>query len=139
MFPEPYAHPIICRCKHIATTDHLCQGLDVPKKSTLYSWRVDFDLASMVFARMTKFNMDKVWRVHIRLDASPQFGRDWLMGEVDLMCLEGAKTWADLQAAGRLQTRLLVCQTLGARAAGVAVKTKKLLHMLSLATCLQTD
>lgn len=94
---------------------------------------MDFDLATMIYARMTKFTMSKNWRLHVRLDASPQFGKDYLMGEVDILNLDGVQNWADIQQGGSLTTRLLVCQTLGARAAGVAVKAKKLLHMLSLA------
>ena len=54
------------------------------------------------------------------------------MSEVDLVYPENVKCWKDLGQDGVIHTRLLVGQTLGARASGVVVKTRKLLHQLSL-------
>lgn len=90
----------------------------------------------MLFARAHRFNLDKPWYVHCRLDASLQYGKDYFMSEVDIVHPTQVKSWKDLAAPGTVYTRLLVGQTLGARASTVVIKTKKLLHQLALDSCL---
>lgn len=65
------------------------------------------------------------------MDASPQYGRDYFMAELDLVYTKGITQWNQL-GRDQLVTRLLPGQVLGARSTGLAQKTKKLLHMLSL-------
>ena len=110
------------------------QGTFVPKKTALYFYRISLDLCSMLWARRHRFNLDRPFYCHLRLDASPQFGRDYCMAEADLIYPHNVNSWRDLALGGEgvLYTRLLVGQSLGARAAGVVVKTRKLLHQLSL-------
>lgn len=90
------------------------------------------DLCSMLFARTHVFNLDKTWYAHIRVDSSPQFCRDYFMAECDLVCPSGISTWGDLGHNAALVSRLLVGQGIGARAANVTIKTRKLLHSLAL-------
>ena len=108
------------------------QGVNVPKKTSLYNFRISLDLASILFARSFRFGLHTTWYIHCRLDASLQFGKDYFMTEADVVYPATVNTWSDLAAPGVVYTRLLVGQTLGARASGVAVKTKKLLHQLAL-------
>lgn len=55
-----------------------------------------------------------------------------MMSELDLVYPSNVKSWEDVGGDGVVYTRLLVGQTLGARASGVVVKTRKLLHQLAL-------
>lgn len=106
-----------------------------PKKNAIYDYRVTLDLATMLFARGYYFSLCEEWWVHIRLDSSPQFGRDYFMGEVDVIYPKDVKNFASLEKGKlvtELVTRMLPGQCLGARATGLAVKTRKLLHMLAL-------
>lgn len=88
----------------------------------------------MMWARKHRFGLSTPWFLHCRLDASLQFGRDYMMSEVDIVSPANVSSWQGVGGDGVLYTRLLVGQTLGARASGVVVKTKKLLHQLSLAS-----
>ena len=110
----------------------VAKDISVPKHATLYHYRVDLDLASMLWARKYRFGLEAKWVVHCRIDSSPQFGRDFLMGECDIVYLAGVGSWLDIGWEGVLYTRLLVGQMVGARASGAMVKTRKLLHALSL-------
>ena len=110
----------------------VAKDISVPKHATLYHYRVDLDLASMLWARKYRFRLEAKWVVHCRIDSSPQFGRDFLMGECDIVYLAGVGPWLDIGREGVLYTRLLVGQMVGARASGAMVKTRKLLHALSL-------
>lgn len=108
----------------------------MPKKSSLYLYRINLDLATMLFARSHRFSLATTFYVHCRLDASLQYGRDYFMSEVDIVYPSHVKTWKDLALPGVLYTRLLVGQTLGARSSSATIKTKKLLHQLALDSCL---
>ena len=61
------------------------------------------------------------------------------MSECDLFYPSGVRCWKDVSADGVLITRLLVGQTVGSRAAGVAAKTRKLLHQLQLVFLLEVQ
>lgn len=111
------------------------EGFSVPKKSSLYSYRITLDLATMLFARSHRLNLSTPWFIHCRLDASLQYGKDYFMSEADIFYPERVTTWQDVATPGILYTRLLVGQTLGSRASGVVIKTKKLLHQLALDSC----
>lgn len=92
----------------------------------------------MLFARSHRFGLDIPWYLHCRLDSSPQYGKDYFMAECDIFYptkVQPVKTWKDVAVPGVIHTRLLVGQTLGARASGVIVKTQKLLHQLALDPC----
>ncbi len=67
----------------------------------------------------------------VRIDSSPQYGRDFLMAELDVLYTNNVTAWADI-GPQQLITRLLPGQTLGARSSGLAHKTRKLVHMLAL-------
>ena len=113
-----------------------CKEISIPKKSILYKYRIDLDLATMLWARKNIFNLQSNWFVHARLDASLQYGKDYFMTECDIFRPDDVQTWNDVAKPGHLVTRLLVGQGLGARASSVIVKTQKLLHQFSLEPCL---
>ena len=113
------------------------EGISVPKKSSLYSYRITLDLATMIFARSHRLNLSTPWFIHCRLDASLQYGKDYFMSEADIFYPEHVTTWQEVATPGILYTRLLVGQTLGSRASGVVIKTKKLLHQLALDSCFE--
>lgn len=104
----------------------------MPKHTALYKYRVDLDLATMLFARKHDFGLSASWFAHVRLHSSPQYGRDYLLSECDLFYPTHVQSWDDVSREGVLKSRLLVGQMVGARAAGVIVKTKKLFHALEL-------
>ena len=126
---------ILFPCIVFDVTVSQLKELSIPGHSVLYRYRIDVDLATMLRAREHVFPEQSSWFVHCRLDSSPQFGKDYFMTECDVVRPESVQTWADLHNEGVLVTRLLVGQSLGARASGVIVKTQKLLHQLSLETC----
>ena len=56
----------------------------MPKKSILYQFRQNVDFCSMLWARRHLFSSDlPPWHTHLRLDSSPQFARNYLVGELD--------------------------------------------------------
>ena len=59
-------------------------NISIPKKSILYKYRIDLDLATMLWARKNIFNLQSNWFVHARLDASLQYGKDYFMTECDI-------------------------------------------------------
>ena len=73
---------------HPDLADHIGrQQIRLPKKSILYDFRLSLDFASMLYARKHIFNETLDYHLHLRLDSSPQFNRNYLVGEVDLICL----------------------------------------------------
>ena len=122
-------------CDHCVIKD-----ISIPKHATLYKYRIDLDLASMIWARKHRFGVDTKWYLHCRLDSSPQFGRDYLMTEVDIFYPSSTLLrWQDMSKEGVLYTRLLTGQMVGARASGSIVKTRKLLHTLAMAARICLD
>jgi hypothetical protein len=75
------------------------------------------DLASILFARTAWFPDGGNFACHLRLDSSPQFGKDYLNGEADIVFLDNLRSWE--QAAALLIIRMLVSQLIGARASGL--------------------
>ena len=115
----------------------LCQELDnlrLPSVSLLYDSRITIDLACMLYARETIFSKraDSLapWVVHLRADSSPQFGRDFLVVQADVVRLSTG-TILDCNSAS-ITKRLLPIQCVGSRAAGEHQKLEKLMHSMSL-------
>ena len=108
----------------------------MPRHSTLYKYRVDLDLCSMLFARRFRFAVAQSWFCHLRLDSSPQYNKDYLMSECDIFYAGevDVNQWSDISRDSDrvLLTRLLVGQMVGARSSGTIHKTKKLLNALTL-------
>ena len=81
---------------HEDLSAHLAQWpLRMPRKSALYDWRRNIDFASMLFARQFVFPPDGSWCTHFRLDSSPQFSRDYFVGELDRLSLEEVSCQTD--------------------------------------------
>ena len=121
---------LLDRCSTMMLTPSLCEHSKrmrkpVPSMSSLYRWKVDMDLASMLWARTHVFSGDYI--CHLRFDSSPQFGRDDLMREADVLTgLPQAWPVEDLCA------RLLPPQNVGSRASSAAFKMQKVRRMLAL-------
>lgn len=73
---------------HPELAHHLSiQKLRLPQKSAIYDFRLAVDFCSMLYARDHVFNADAEYTLHLRLDSSPQFNRNYMVGEVDRVCL----------------------------------------------------
>ena len=69
------------------------QGVRLPKRSLLYEFRLNCDYASMLWAREFLFNVSEgseMWHTHLRIDSSPQFNKNFLVGELDRICTQEA-------------------------------------------------
>lgn len=105
-----------------------------PSRWVLSRCRLEFDFASMIFARKFLFHPDLQWFIHLRADASPKGGRDFLVSEVDYCQLpaESPQHICRLLENGRIQIRLLPLTTIGAKAASSVHKGFQLLKVLSM-------
>ena len=115
--------------------DHLLQqGIRAPSRWALSRGRLEFDFASMVFARKFLFHPDLQWFIHLRADASPKGGRDFLVSEVDYCHLpaQSPQHISRLLENGRIQIRLLPLTTVGAKAASAVHKGLLLLKALGM-------
>ena len=68
------------------------QGLKLPKRTLLYEYRLNCDFVSMLWARDYLFKVgpgEPKWHTHLRIDSSPQFNKNFLVGEVDRICIDG--------------------------------------------------
>jgi hypothetical protein len=75
------------------------------------------------------------WVGHLRADSSPQYGKDYLVAEMDVVDMAQLTEASDRTAVPKdlaLATRLLVIQLVGVRAASSSRKARKLLNALSL-------
>ena len=67
----------------------------MPQRSSLYNYRLYVDYCSMLYARDHVFptgpSADIEWCTHFRLDSSPQFGRNYLVGELDRISVKHAR------------------------------------------------
>ena len=62
----------------------MASGIRVPQKSVLYEFRQCVDYCSMLWAREHLFHSSlQPWFTHLRLDSSPQYARNYLVGELD--------------------------------------------------------
>ncbi|CAE7661592.1 unnamed protein product [Symbiodinium necroappetens] len=86
------------------------------------------------FAREYVYGDRDDWIMHVRVDSSPQFNRDYLVSEVDVVSLD--KTFSSeldtaMQDVG-FATRIMPLQILGRRATNTAYKYRALLRALRL-------
>ena len=82
------------------------KGITIPKKTSLYKYRISIDLATILWARRHRFGLDRPFYVHCRLDASLQYGKDYFMSEADIVYPEGINSWQDVSREGTLYTRV---------------------------------
>ena len=105
-------------------------SLRLPSASLLYDARITLDLATMLYARETIFSesadVSQPWSLHIRADSSPQFGRDFLVCQADVVHVGTKATDATICK------RLLQIHCVGSRAASANQKLEKLVHALKL-------
>lgn len=109
---------------------HLAESFNVmrlPGSSILYDSRISMDLACMLFARERIFSK-KVppWVIHLRADSSPQFGRDYLVIQADIV------TYGINFESTNIVKRLMPIQCVGSKASGAHQKLEKLVHSLAL-------
>ncbi|CAE7327274.1 CELA2A, partial [Symbiodinium sp. CCMP2456] len=114
----------------------LQQQLPAPSRWALNRWRLELDYASMIFCRRYLLSVDTDWFVHIRADASPQGGRDFLVCELDRCVIpqRDAQGLSDSQRITEVEisTRLLPLAIVGAKAASASHKALLLMKSLSL-------
>ena len=97
-------------------------------------------MASCVFARRRLFDCKLNWFLHLRADASPQGGRDYLVVETDYCRMGGAQSFHSNKSVreqideGRfsIAKRLLPLSVIGARAASSVHKAQNLLQALGM-------
>ena len=88
------------------------------------------------WSREHLYRDDIMWAIHLRADSSPQFSRDYLVTELDYVCLDDVYS---LRPANTLQkltwtTRILPVQVLGRKATSTAFKFRALLRSIHLET-----
>lgn len=103
------------------------QDLRLPSPALLYDTRISIDIATMLFARETIFSQAAgEWVLHLRADSSPQFGRDFLVVQGDVV------TYGTDAQTTSIVKRLFPLQCVGSRSAGAHQKLEKLLFALTL-------
>ncbi|CAE7035200.1 unnamed protein product [Symbiodinium sp. KB8] len=121
---------------HLLTTP-----LRAPTKSTLWRARTELDLASMIYARRFLLSTSKTWYLHMRADASPQAGRDYLVTEADICSFGGSHPATSENAHVKqllsqgcmdIRCRLLPVSIVGARCASACHKGHLMLKSLAL-------
>lgn len=102
----------------------------LPASSLMYDARINMDLCSMLFAKQFLFSkaadQKRPWCVHVRCDSSPQFGRDYMVTQVDYV-LYGT-SYSDVSVS----RRLMPLQCVGSRAGSAGHKIEKLVFCLGL-------
>lgn len=118
-------------------------GYTVPRSSyTILNARILMDLASMVHCRrglLSCANLQRGQAIHLRCDASPQFGRDYLLTSADIVfkhCEDQLSnpTWLSMKEAKGIIFRMMPTQCLGLKASSLPYKLRRLVHLLSLET-----
>ena len=115
--------------------EHFRDRVSMPKRSLLFDYRLYVDYCCMLWAREHVFASDLPdWHTHFRLDSSPQFGRNYLVGELDRICLKRVSPTKvdDVFSCVEISTRLCPLQILGKQATSTAFKARSCLRMLSL-------
>ena len=126
--------------------EHLTRhGLQCPSRQALQRSRIEMDLASMIYSKRFVLNASHSFWLHLRVDSSPQGGRDFFVSEFDLVkfqCSPGdfetGSTGSDhitqLLSSGKMKltTRLLPLAIVGARAGSSVHKGRLLLRSLQL-------
>ncbi len=113
----------------------LAQRIDIPSRSTIYRHRLLLDMCSMVFSRRHLLNDSGDWICHLRADASPQFGKEYFVVEMDRVDLSNVDETTLLKSmSSAVQCRLLPLQLLGQKAAKTEHKVARL-HLALGADC----
>ena len=118
--------------------EHICsQGIRLPKRTCLYNFRLLVDFSSMLWSREYFFPSPNTgWVTHFRVDSSPQFNRNYLVGEIDKLSMESVKAPLMHEALDfdsvSLVTRLCPLQILGRQATSISFKAHSCLRMLAL-------
>lgn len=111
----------------------ILQGFErmrLPSSALLYDTRITFDMCTMLFARQFLFSRSadcaRPWIAHLRCDASPQYGRDYLVSQIDYV--QFGTSCQDTV----ITKRLLPIQCVGSRSGGSHQKLEKMLFALTL-------
>lgn len=131
-------HPDLC--------DHISPGnVRIPSRTAIYDARVTFDMATMLYSRQfiitapkdckgegrMHFDTSASYALHLRTDASPQFGRDYQVTQCDIVRQDLScenPSWETVQ----ITKRLLPTQNVGSRASTAAHKLRKVIFSLGL-------
>jgi hypothetical protein len=111
------------------------QDPKIPGGQCIRNARITMDLAAMLWCRKNLFCAAiEWWRVHLRLDSSPQYCKDYLVGEADFIDTSNIDPSSPLMtlALVLIIVRLLPLQILGSGACSVPYKCKAFFRMLSL-------
>lgn len=102
----------------------------LPGASLLYDARINIDLCCMLFSKQFLLSRASAhkhdWCIHVRCDSSPQFGRDYLVTQIDYVCpgVDYGQT--------QITKRLMPLQCVGSRSGSAAHKIEKLMFCLGL-------
>lgn len=120
--------------------DHiLSQKIHIPSRSTIYRHRLLMDLCSMVFSRRHLLQDCGDWICHLRADASPQFGKEYFVVELDRVDLTNVNDTTLLTSMKtEVESRLLPLQLLGQKASKTEHKVARL-HLALSADCQNAD
>lgn len=105
----------------------LQQNMNIPSQALLFRFRLILDLATMLFSRRTYFQLSSDWIAHIRSDASPLFGKEFFVTEIDHVGaakISEETSMADMKSL--ISRRILPPQLVGSRAASTAHKVFRL-------------
>lgn len=113
------------------------KGIRLPKRTCLYNFRLLVDFASMLWSREYFFPSPNTgWVTHFRVDSSPQFNRNYLVGEIDKLSMEQVRAPSEHEdfdfGSVSLVTRLCPLQVLGRQATSTSFKAHSCLRMLGL-------
>ena len=132
---DPVVRQSLSLAVHPDLKDHLLsQGLRLPKRSTIYHFRVDLEYCSLLWARDHLWVPNIDWILHFRTDSSPQFSRNYLVAEADRVSLECVSPLSYKTALSDvvIVVRLLPLQVLGKRATDTSFKYAAACRMFAL-------
>lgn len=132
-------HAVIASLKLVLSSElseHSCsQDLTAPSKNTVLRSRISVDLASMIHCRDHLLPEHGGFVAHLRIDASPQFCREYFVIELDVLLHSDFDINKSLfETAQSCKVRLLPLQQLGTKAASTMHK----LHCLTSALRLES-
>ncbi len=95
----------------------------------VYGARIDMDLCSIVFSRRLVLATAIQFSLHLRVDGSPQHGRDWLVTDIDVV---KGSTRGPSEISADIKVRLLPLQSMGSKSMSLAHTHAKVCHQLAL-------
>lgn len=102
----------------------------LPSASLLYDARINLDMACMLYAKQFWFSKSadeqNRWICHVRCDSSPQYGRDYLVTQLDYVVVGIDYT------STTISKRLMPLQCVGTRSGSAAHKLEKIKFCLGL-------